>query len=128
MTRLDHGLLNVPLSKRGNIDAEIDRYKADRAREIKEADRANFYAVRERQDAIRGHLERIGDHRIMMLAKPLGCRKPSTAREALYRAARSNLAVWLAALERESIPAGGCAKCWAPLGQCDHSSDEWLGA
>lgn len=25
---LDHGLLNVPLHKRGNIDAQIDRYKA----------------------------------------------------------------------------------------------------
>lgn len=24
---LDHGILNVPLSKRGNIDNEIDRYK-----------------------------------------------------------------------------------------------------
>jgi len=30
---LDHGLLNVPLAKRGNIDAQIDRYKADRRRE-----------------------------------------------------------------------------------------------
>lgn len=30
---LDHGALNVPLSKRGNIDAQIDRYKADQARQ-----------------------------------------------------------------------------------------------
>jgi len=29
---LDHGLLNLPLSKRGNIDAQIDRYKADQAK------------------------------------------------------------------------------------------------
>lgn len=29
----DHGILNVPLAKRGNIDAQIDRYKADKARE-----------------------------------------------------------------------------------------------
>lgn len=28
---LDHGVLNVPLSKRGNIDAELDKYKADQA-------------------------------------------------------------------------------------------------
>jgi len=28
---LDHGLLNLPLSKRGDIDAEIDRLKACRA-------------------------------------------------------------------------------------------------
>ncbi|QLI96510.1 hypothetical protein H0A34_05485 [Providencia rettgeri] len=26
---LDHGILNVPLSKRGNIDAQIDKYKAE---------------------------------------------------------------------------------------------------
>lgn len=25
---LDHGVLNIPLAKRGNIDAQIDRYKA----------------------------------------------------------------------------------------------------
>lgn len=41
LARLDHGLLNVPLAKRGNIDAEIDRYKArveaDRKRERKAA-------------------------------------------------------------------------------------------
>ena len=32
MTTLDHGILNLPLSKRGNIDAQIDRYKADQAK------------------------------------------------------------------------------------------------
>lgn len=25
---MDHGLLNLPLARRGNIDAQIDRYKA----------------------------------------------------------------------------------------------------
>jgi hypothetical protein len=29
---LDHGTLNVPLAKRGNIDAQIDAYKRDQAR------------------------------------------------------------------------------------------------
>jgi len=28
---MDHGILNLPLSKRGNIDREIDRYKAAQA-------------------------------------------------------------------------------------------------
>jgi hypothetical protein len=28
---LDHGILNVPLSKRGNIDSQIDRYKREKA-------------------------------------------------------------------------------------------------
>ncbi|MEX5853571.1 hypothetical protein AB6H27_13755 [Providencia huaxiensis] len=26
---LDHGILNVPLSKRGNIDDQLDKYKAE---------------------------------------------------------------------------------------------------
>lgn len=30
---LDHGVLNVPLAKRGNIDAQIDKYKAEKAAE-----------------------------------------------------------------------------------------------
>ena len=38
MQPLDHGALNIPLARRGNIDAQIDRYKADQARRAK-ADR-----------------------------------------------------------------------------------------
>lgn len=37
---LDHGLLNVPLSKRGNLDAEIDRQMAKQRRESRDAARA----------------------------------------------------------------------------------------
>jgi len=29
---MDHGILNIPLAKRGNIDAQIDCYKADQKR------------------------------------------------------------------------------------------------
>ena len=29
---LDHGMLNLPLAKRGCIDAQIDAYKAQKAR------------------------------------------------------------------------------------------------
>lgn len=32
---LDHGVLNVPLAKRGNIDAQIDKWKADQAKAAK---------------------------------------------------------------------------------------------
>lgn len=35
---LDHGVLNVPLAKRGNIDAQIDAYKREQAAS-KESDR-----------------------------------------------------------------------------------------
>lgn len=33
---LDHGVLNVPLSKRGNIDKQIDQYKAEQSKLAKE--------------------------------------------------------------------------------------------
>ena len=32
---LDHGVLNVPLGKRGNIDAQIDAHKAQQAKAAK---------------------------------------------------------------------------------------------
>lgn len=34
---MDHGILNVALSKRGNIDAQIDAYKADQAKQARAA-------------------------------------------------------------------------------------------
>lgn len=37
----DHGILNLPLSKRCNIDAEIDKYKARQAKEAKAARKAS---------------------------------------------------------------------------------------
>jgi len=33
----DHGILNVPLAKRGNIDAQLDAYKAQQARDATQA-------------------------------------------------------------------------------------------
>jgi hypothetical protein len=126
MSVLDHGILNVPLAKRGNIDAQIGRFKAEEARKDRLAGTATFHQVREQKKRVRNLLARIGDHRIMALANPLGCRTPRTAREALYRAAVSNLPRWIAVLEREKFP-GGCAKCWAPLGECSHSDEEWMG-
>lgn len=37
---LDHGVLNVPLHKRGDIDREIDRYKTELAKQAKAASKA----------------------------------------------------------------------------------------
>lgn len=48
---LDHGALNVPLSKRGNIDAQLDQYKKEQAaleneqREIKKSNHADAQAT-----------------------------------------------------------------------------------
>lgn len=52
---LDHGILNVPLSKRGNIDAQLDAYKAQQAAERRakaKADAAEMKALRARAKAL----------------------------------------------------------------------------
>jgi hypothetical protein len=127
---LDHGVLNLPIGHRargGSIDAQIDRYKAEQAREQRRAASETFHRVREQKARIRQLLAKIGDYRIMEIAKPLGCRRPASARQAIYQAAvLGGLERWITVLEREKFP-GGCAQCWAPAGKCDHTDDEWLG-
>ena len=44
--QLDHGMLNIPLSKRGDIDAQIDRYKASQSRQAKARNKATLAAQR----------------------------------------------------------------------------------
>jgi hypothetical protein len=107
---LDHGVLNLPLSKRGNIDRQIDLYKADLASARRKADTARFHEAREKKARIRRALDRLPDERVVALAKPLGARKPNTARAALLQAATSNLDRWLPALEREAGTVGCCGR------------------
>jgi hypothetical protein len=43
---LDHGVLNVPLAKRGNIDAQIDTYKLEQAKLDKQENiKANRFGI-----------------------------------------------------------------------------------
>jgi hypothetical protein len=123
-------MLNLPLGHRargGSLDAQIDRAVREQRKQDAERHSATIGAFREKKGRVADLLSKIGDYRIMQLAKPLGSKKPKTARAALLRAASRNLDAWLATLEREQFPAGGCAACWAPLGQCSHSDSEWLG-
>lgn len=67
---LDHGILNVPLHKRGNIDAELDRYKAQQAadaREKAQAVRAQTEINRQRAKAM---VAALSDERLQEIAKP----------------------------------------------------------
>ncbi len=52
---LDHGMLNLPLDKRGggSIDAQLDRYKADKARE----ERAEVREHSKRTKALRAEVK-----------------------------------------------------------------------
>ena len=99
--RLDHGLLNVPLSKRGDIDALIDCFKAEQARKGRVARAASVKRILEEKKRVRELLKQMDDHRVMALAKPLGSRRAANARDALYREALCNLPLWIRTLERE---------------------------
>lgn len=61
MSPLDHGLLNLPLAKRGDIDAQIDRYKAGAARN---------QAAKRKEAALRLNEQRIEAKRIVAAMTP----------------------------------------------------------
>lgn len=127
---LDHGIIHVPVNKRGggSLNSQIDNWKREHRRASRAADKARSHAAREKKLRIRRMLAEISDERVMALAAPLGCRKPSTARSALYRAAIVNLDSWIKALSQElPFPPGGCAACRAPFGECNHTPAEWMG-
>jgi hypothetical protein len=69
---LDHGILNVPLSKRGDIDKQIDRYKAEqfaiseqRTREARKAHKALYVEAK-------ALIAKVSDERMAELGKPHG--------------------------------------------------------
>ena len=72
MNALDHGMLNLPLAKRGDIDARIDSYKTRQAA-IAESERRNSNAARKQAKATLAelldsdlpaiHAARLGMHR-----------------------------------------------------------------
>ena len=73
MTRtLDHGILNVPLAKRGNIDAQIDRYKADQARAAKAADKERAARLKAERAEAKALLAQAPADRIAALADRFG--------------------------------------------------------
>lgn len=48
---LDHGMLNLPLAKRGDIDRQLDAYKADQAKQAAAKRKADAVAHREAKAA-----------------------------------------------------------------------------
>ncbi|MDM9281824.1 hypothetical protein QU814_01225 [Providencia rettgeri] len=80
---LDHGILNVPLSKRGNIDAQIDKYKAEQAA-IKKAETEAAKAMFNANKAIAKELwSKVDKDLIKQDAKKLGV-KFSELRDILH--------------------------------------------
>lgn len=137
---LDHGVLNVPLFKRSNIDRDIDRWKADeRQREIlRQHDRRE----KREQDmrGVRAVVAWMPDDQVLRIAN--GKRKPETARAAIIQRASHHPDRFLAMLMRVAGCCGTspcsrlngpcndmaarCSKCRA-RGGCDCTPSEWMG-
>lgn len=60
---LDHGVLNTPLHKRGDIDAQIDRYKAEKRRAEAAAHKAHMAAKREKTAQAQAMVASLADQR-----------------------------------------------------------------
>lgn len=79
---LDHGILNIPLARRGNIDAQIDADKAQMARDAKASARA-LHADRQ---AARAAVLAMSDARCVELSR--GQMTAKQARKKLFSIAR----------------------------------------
>ncbi len=74
---LDHGVLNVPLRKRGNLDRQIDRSLADQRREREaQAKAARRQFTADWQEAL-GLIDRMTDEHVARLAEKSGRQKRS---------------------------------------------------
>lgn len=69
---LDHGVLNVPLTTRGNIDREIDRHKAEAARTAKASAKAKAAETRELRLKAKAAIEALTDPYLARIGKPAG--------------------------------------------------------
>lgn len=68
---IDHGELNVPLSKRGDIDAQVDRYKAEQAKAAavaRKATSADLAAARKTAKALVAEIA-LDDPRLLLLCR-----------------------------------------------------------
>lgn len=86
---IDHGMLNVPLAKRGNLNAQIDAYKAQKARNAK----AEAKALHEARQQARAAVVAMSDERCVELGK--GVLTAKQARKKLLSMARFTPAVVL---------------------------------
>ena len=101
---LDHGLLNLPLSKRGDIDAEIDRHKKQQSLLAKQQAKLH-HAIHQQAAADRRQanllIAQLSDERIAELAAKLLIPKRSV-RKRLRESASLQPRMTLRALEREA--------------------------
>lgn len=68
----DHGVLNVPLHKRGNIDSEIDAYKRQQAALAKADAKVKAKELRELCQQAKAIVSALTDEQVAQAAKRLG--------------------------------------------------------
>lgn len=66
---LDHGTLNIPLSKRGDINAQLDRHNAAQAREMKTARKATAATLKANQKRAKELFDAMTPERLWELAE-----------------------------------------------------------
>lgn len=69
---MDHGMLNVPLRKRGDIDAQIDDYKAGQAAEAASKRKRDAADLKVKRDQARAAVESLADDRAQALMEKFG--------------------------------------------------------
>lgn len=101
----DHGVLNVPLSRRGDIDAQLDRYKAAQAQAAARQDKAAHALRREQGAQAKALVTSWSDERCMRICLRAGFKLTATqARKKLLGQAH-----WSPAAVLAVGPEGGAA-------------------
>lgn len=93
----DHGILNVPLAKRGNIDKQIDAYKREVAAAKVKIASDHSAKLRELRPQAKALVEAIPSDRLSAIAIRAGC-SPAAARKRLLSDAHWQPARVIAAL------------------------------
>jgi len=89
MSGLDHGVLNLPLRKRGNIDAQIDAFKREQASRAKADARQKTEEARGLRMTAKGIVASLSSDRLEGFAKKLGA-TTAQARTKLFSEAHWN--------------------------------------
>lgn len=80
--KFDHGMLNIPLAKRGNIDAQIDAYKAGQARDARAKAKADAIETKAQRIQAKALVEAMTPEAIARVAAKVGV-KPAKVRKSL---------------------------------------------
>lgn len=96
----DHGILNVSLAKRGNIDSQLDAYKRDVAKAKVELARANTARMKELRPIAKALVENLPAHVLNAMAIKAGASVAAT-RKRLQSEAHWNPALVIDVLSKK---------------------------